>query len=97
MKRKKHSKAPKCGLRATWPPPAKKLKDVRGVQWNQSGDASHVCLQRQPYDASISGYLQNTCCDCGAVHLLTLEVYRQRDGEFYLKKRSYKLKGGRKP
>ena len=92
----KRKKPLKRRPRVVWPPPSKKLRIVRGVQWNQAGDASHVLLQRQPYDAAISGHLQNTCCDCGAVHLITLEVYRQRDGTFYLKKRSYKFKKGKK-
>ena len=63
---------------------------------NLDGTPKLIPLQRlDRNDNTIRGALSNECCNCASVHLYTFEVFEQK-GEFFLQKRGYQIKDGKK-
>lgn len=74
-----------------WPPKEEKLRTDKGRVQSREGSPMWVPLRRWPHDRTLRGELHNACCDCGLDHLLTFEVVRQDNGQWWLVKRAYRI------
>lgn len=57
-----------------------------------SGSPSIIKLRSYMNDKSMRGSSEHICCDCGSVHLITYEVFKDVQlNEWWLAKRAYRL------
>jgi len=76
--------------RIPWPPPPEKIVKERGRTTSKEGQPMWVPLRRFDTDRTLRGNMHNACCDCGLDHLLTFEILRQDNGQWWLVKRAYR-------
>lgn len=62
----------------------------------REGEPALLELRRFHGDEGLRGQQQETCCDCGMVHLFTYEIVRDdKSGAVFIQKRAYRLKDGK--
>ena len=78
-------------VRITWPPVEKPAKIKGNRRTKRDGEPTVLLLERWTNDSTLRTSTEKECCDCGLRHVLTFEVLRAGNKEFYLLKRAYRI------
>ena len=75
----------------TWPPPDEKITVKRGRRKRTDGEPQFFQLHKFENDRPIRATQSQACCDCGLIHLMAYEVFReQHTGNWWLVSRAYR-------
>lgn len=64
---------------------------ISGDRQKRDGEPTVIQLRRWENDRTLSADHRLVCCDCRLEHLMTYNVLRGPDGEFYLVVRPYRI------
>lgn len=77
--------------KVVWPVPARQPElEKDGSRPMRAGEPYTIDLVRDEGDQALRGYHWSNCCDCGLRHFEGIEVFRDKDGEWWMTRRSYR-------